>query len=290
MHLTPAQIESFHEKGYLAVEGILGPEDLQPVEDEYARLIDERARQLQAQGKLKDLHADQPFLRRLALLAAQAPEIAGNLDIMQARGPATFNFLKNPKILDLAESFVGGEIVCNPIQHIRATMPHRQTGTQPTPWHQDIGVCWPDVDPYFMLTVWIPLVDATVENGCLEVLPDSHRHGLKRHASTPHGLEVPAEERPAIEPMPIPVHRGGAILFHNYTLHHARPNVSDQVRWSFDLRYHDVYQPTGRPFYPAFLFRSRQRPAALETDYGAWCRRWEFALEASKGAKFYRWS
>lgn len=289
MFLNRSQIDSFYDKGYLVLEDMLGTEDLKPVEEEYSRVIDERARRLQSEGKIQCLHEDQPFARRLALLAAQVPEITGALDIMQARGEATFNFLKNPKILDLAESLVGSEVVCNPIQHIRATLSHKQTGNKPTPWHQDIGVCWPDVDPYFMLTVWIPMVDATVENGCLEVLPGSHKFGLRKHASTPHGLEVPQEERPPIEPEPTPVHVGGVIIFHNYTLHHARPNESDQVRWSFDLRYHDAYMPTGRPFYPAFLFRSKFRPDALQADYKTWCQRWEFALEASKNAKFYRW-
>ena len=54
--------------------------------------------------KLKGaLHADEPFTRRLLLLAKEVPEVATSLDIMQERGEATFNFLKNPKILDVAE-------------------------------------------------------------------------------------------------------------------------------------------------------------------------------------------
>ena len=237
---------------------------------------------------MSSLHEDESFTRRLLLLAKEVPEVATNLDIMQARGEATFNFLKNPKILDVAESLCGSEIVCNPIQHIRAVLPHRATGGHPTHFHQDIGVCWPDTDPYFMLTVWVPIVDATLENGCLAVLPGSHKYGLRQHAYTP-GLNVPEEERPPIKSKPLPVPAGGLILFHNYTLHHALPNESDEIRWSFDLRYHDAYMPSGRPFYPTFLMRSRFRPDALQTDYSTWCERWEFALMAGKDAVRYRW-
>ena len=171
MHLTEAQISSFHEDGYLRLENVLGTDDLQPVIDEYSDIIDRRAQKLYAEGKVSSLHEDEPFTRRLLLLAKEVPEVAGNLDIMQERGEATFNFLKNPKILDVAESLCGSEIVCNPIQHIRAVLPHRATGGSPTHFHQDIGVCWPDTDSYFMLTVWVPVVDATLENGCLAVLP-----------------------------------------------------------------------------------------------------------------------
>ena len=288
MHLTEAQISSFHEDGYLRLENVLDASDLQPVIDEYSEIIDERAQKLYAEGKVSSLHEDESFTRRLLLLAKEVPEVATNLDIMQARGEATFNFLKNPKILDVAESLCGSEIVCNPIQHIRAVLPHRATGGSPTHFHQDIGVCWPDTDPYFMLTVWVPVVDATLENGCLAVLPGSHKYGLRQHAYTP-GLNVPEEERPPIKSEPLPVPAGGLILFHNYTLHHALPNESDEVRWSFDLRYHDAYMPSGRPFYPTFLMRSKFRPDALQTDYETWCQRWEFALMAGKDAVRYRW-
>lgn len=289
MRLTESQISFFHENGYLRLEGVLDEGDLQPVIEEYSDIIDKRAKQFQAEGKVKSLYADESFERRLAFLAAESLEIAAGLDIMQMRGKATFNFLKNPKILDLAESLVGSEVICNPIQHIRPSFPNRVTGRQPTPWHQDAGVCWPETDPYFMLTIWIAIVESTLENGCLEVMPGSHKLGLQHHAHTPYGLDVPPEERPAIAPQSLPVPAGGAILFHNYTLHHARPNDSDTVRWSLDLRYHDAYQPTGRPFYPAFLFRSKLRPEALQTAYDTWCQRWEFALQASKGVKTYRW-
>ena len=267
---------------------MLDADDLQPVIDEYSEIIEGRAQKLYAEGKISSLHEDEPFTRRLLLLSKEAPEVAGNLDIMQERGEATFNFLKNPKILDVAESLCGSEIVCNPIQHIRAVLPHRATGGSPTHFHQDIGVCWPDTDPYFMLTVWVPIVDATLENGCLAVLPGSHKYGLRQHAYTP-GLDIPPEERPPIKSKPLPVPAGGLILFHNYTLHHALPNESDEVRWSFDLRYHDAYMPSGRPFYPTFLMRSKFRPDALQTDYKTWCDRWEFALMAGKDAVRYRW-
>lgn len=290
MRLSQSDVSFFHENGYLLLEDVLNDNDLGPVIEEYSRIIADRAEKLNAAGMVSSTYADKPFTERLLHLVAEAPEVTADLDIMRARGEATFNFLKNPKILDLAESFVGSEIVCNPIQHIRTVLPKKESQREPTPWHQDAGVCWPDTDPYFMLTIWIPIVDATMENGCLQVLPGSHKMGLCTHAWNNAGLAVPPEHQPpGLTPKVLPIRAGGVILFHNYTLHSARPNESNTVRWSFDLRYHDVYQPTGRPYYPAFLMRSRMRPEACQTDYEAWCRRWEFALENSKGVQAYRW-
>lgn len=287
MSVAESQISFFYENGYLRLEDVLDKEDLQPVIDEYSDIIDKRAQKLYAEGKVSSLYEDEPFTRRVLCLAEEAPEAAANLDIMQERGEATFNFLKNPKVLDVAESMTGStEIVCNPIQHIRAVLPHRG-GSRPTQtgWHQDAGVCWPEADPYFILTVWVPIVDATLENGCLQVMPGSHKDGLLMTTTS-----VPEEECPAIEPLPLPVPAGGLILFHNYTLHAAVPNKSDTVRWSFDLRYNDAHQPTGRPFYPGFLMRSKHQPDKLQDDYETWCDRWEFALKAGKDAVRYRWN
>ena len=170
MRLTESQVSFFHDNGYLLLEDALDENDLGPVIDEYKGIIAERAEKLHAEGKVTDTHADKSFTERLLHLSQEAPEITADLDIMRARGEATFNFLKNPKILDIAESFVGSEIICNPIQHIRAVLPKKSSQREPTPWHQDAGVCWPDTDPYFMLTVWIPIVDATLENGCFSYL------------------------------------------------------------------------------------------------------------------------
>ena len=290
MRLTQSEVSFFHDNGYLLLEDVLDERDLGPVIAEYSDIIAERAERLHKDGKVASTHADKPFTERLVHLAAEAPEVTADLDIMRARGEATFNFLKNPKILDLAESFVGSEIMCNPIQHIRTVLPKQSSQREPTPWHQDAGVCWPDTDPYFMLTIWIPIVDATLENGCLQVLPSSHKMGLFTHTWGEAGLLVTPENQPAnLTPKLLPIRAGGVILFHNYTLHSAKPNESETVRWSFDLRYHDVYQPIGRPYYPAFLMRSRLRPEACQTDYETWCKRWEFALENSKGAQAYRW-
>ena len=126
MRLTESQVSFFHDNGYLLLEDALDENDLGPVIAEYEGIIAERAEKLHAEGKVSDTYADKSFTERLLHLSKEAQEITANLDIMQARGEATFNFLKNPKILDIAESFIGSEIICNPIQHIRAVLAEKE--------------------------------------------------------------------------------------------------------------------------------------------------------------------
>ena len=133
MRLTESHVSFFHDNGYLLLEDVLDENDLGPVIAEYEGIIAERAERLHSEEKVSDTHADKPFTERLLHLANEAQEVTANLDIMQARGEATFNFLKNPKILDIAESFVGTEIICNPIQHNPCGLAKKEftTGTYP---------------------------------------------------------------------------------------------------------------------------------------------------------------
>ena len=128
-------------------------EDLRPVIQAYEGVIEERAQQLHAAGHLSSLYADEPFDRRIASIAAEAPEVGqdelgkqrhvfGNsLDIYRVRHPAMFRFLRNPKLLDTVESLVGGEILCHPTQHLRAVLPTSLKDlTRTVDWHQDAAV------------------------------------------------------------------------------------------------------------------------------------------------------
>jgi ectoine hydroxylase-related dioxygenase (phytanoyl-CoA dioxygenase family) len=203
-----------------------------------------------------------------------------------------FEFLHNPKLLDVMESIFGSELLCSPVQHVRI-VPPTTTKTQSVSaayaWHQDYAVLWPEADNQLIAGLWIPLVDAALENGCLEVIPGSHKLGPLPHRKVTEVETVP-EAVPPTQPVAVPLKVGSALLLRNYLLHRARPNTSNRIRWSLDLRYQHPYTPTGRPYYPSFVVRSRMKPSAVLTDYETWNERWEFALGATEAVKAYaRW-
>jgi phytanoyl-CoA hydroxylase len=281
MRLTEDQVRSFRSEGVLVVENVVTADDLAPVIAEYEQWIDRRARQLQAEGKIADLHEGESFTRRFALLYAQSREIEQGLDIMQARGPAMFAFLRNGNLLDAVECLVGPEITCSPIQHIRAKPPAAVSGEGAgfynVPWHQDAGVTWEEADDSDIVTCWVALVDATPENGCMEVMPGVFKHGYREHQAE-GGTTIRPALLPTVEPRPVPVKQGGVVFMHRYTPHRSVPNLTDEVRWSIDLRYQKTGTPTGRPFHPDFVVRSRARPESVLTDHAEWVRLWTDAL------------
>lgn len=290
MKLTDEQVSFFRENGYLVAEKMVTSDDLAPVIAEYEAFIDKRAHELKAEGKITDLCENEGFRTRMARLYAQSLEIAKGMDIMEMRGRAMFNFLRNDNLLDAVESLVGPEITCNPIQHIRAKVPDSlsKSGFYNVPWHQDIGVTLEEATNSDIITCWMAVVDATVENGCMEVLPGVWKNGELGHHSGEGGTTIVPDELPEVQAVPVPVGAGGFVFMHRSTPHRSTPNFSDGVRWSIDLRYQPTGQPTGRPLHPEFVARSRSNPASVFTDYEAWSRNWVTALENSKGAKMHR--
>ena len=291
MGLTADQAQTFRRDGVLVAEDVLTEADLAPVIAEYSAWIEARANALFEEGKITRRYADTPFARRVALLYAQTPDIMRDMDIMQMRGAATFAFLRNPRLLDAVESLVGPEIICNPIQHIRAKPPAALSGENAgfynVPWHQDSGVMRAEADASNVVTCWLPLVDATVENGCMEVMPGAWERGHLTHQAA-GGTTIRPDLLPDIAPRPVPVRKGGIVFMHRHTPHRSTPNFTDEVRWSLDLRYQPTGVPTGRPFHPEFVARSRQNPDSVLTDHAEWSRRWQEALANSQNEQAHR--
>lgn len=313
--LTPTQLDHFHDQGYLVVEGLLDFDTvLRPILQEYEGVLDRLAHELHAAGSIPSTYAELPFQQRLTRVYQDSGKVhaqyfdfslpQGNVqpDTPFWAGPAVFRTLVNEDLLDAVESIVGPEIYSNPVQHIRLKPPEHLTPKNPdtglpqlgiTPWHQDNGVVLPEADEGQILTVWFSLTDASVEHGCLQVFPGSHRRGLLHHCRRPVGLTVADAVLPTDTPVSLPMKAGDVLFLTQLTCHSSLSNVSDGVRISFDLRYQPVGKPTGRPAFPGFVARSRANPASQLRDAAAWERLWRdtrdrMALQQEKGP-FNRW-
>lgn len=290
MRLRQSQIDDFYEQGYLQLAGVLEPADLNPVRWELEGIVDRNARRLFAERKITSLHEREPFQRRVAQIAMESLEILGDVSPHQSLGPAIFHLMCNPKLLDIVESLVGAEILCHPIHVLRARIPDSIA-----PWagnrsgfHQDVAVVQPDGENTLMVTLWIPFVDATEKNGCVQVIHGSHKHGLRVHQWT-HTYLIGEEELPPGERKPLETEAGGIAVFHPYLCHVSGENRSEGVRWTTDLRYQDPSQPTGHPYLSGFIARSRSNPAS-ELAYPEWVTMWETALaDDSPKPQVERW-
>ncbi|MCY3781327.1 MAG: phytanoyl-CoA dioxygenase family protein [Chloroflexi bacterium] len=285
-------------KGYAIVEGVLDSDAIQEIAADYEQLLDRLALEWHAQGRISSAFDGLPFAERLTTVISDSNEdlfqhfdITLPNDTVTPETPfhvsrATYDFLRNEALLDKVEEVIGGEILSNPIQHVRIKPPQHRVESlssnllKATGWHQDRGVAREVADDSGMLTVWIAVTDATLENGCLKVAPYSHLNGLAVHCMLDH-LRIP-DQLLSGEPLPLPIKAGDAIFMHSDTQHGSLPNVSDTIRWSFDLRYQPIGLPTGRDEFPSLVVRSRENPAQVG-DYESWREAWYSARDYLAG-------
>lgn len=277
MRLSAAQRTHFHEEGYVAIEGALPPEDLDPLIADFDELVGDIATELAAEGRIVDQYADLPFERRLAALTCAAgASLQRRVSFPANHRRAMFDFITNTRLLDLVEGLVGPEIHCHPSQHVRPKLP-AFIGEQCrdfsflSPVHQDSAALLQEADETLLVTSWIPLVDVSQDMGPVEVYPGLHKGEIRRHMGV-HGagLTIAPEAQPDIVPVPVPLAKGSVLLLHGRTPHRSRPNGTQVVRWSLDLRWNDARKPSGRPL-PGLLVRSRTTPL---TSYEDWLRAW----------------
>jgi hypothetical protein len=265
MKVTEAHLKQFEEEGYVVIEGVLTDDDLEPIIQDYIAFIDEKARELHSQGKLVNLYAEEPFETRLARIVEDVPDGMGNTDIGATRRRDTFEFLRNTNLLDAIEPFVGPELTCNAISHMRPKMPREDVG-----FHQDAVFTTQEAHHILQLTVWLPLMDVDEENGCMQVRPGIHK---RKKVFWQYGRDLPEEHT-----VTLPMKKGDVLFVHKLTPHGSGLNHTDQVRWSMDLRYQKTGGPSPRPEWPSSIVRSRQ-DSATETKYEAWRDAWAAGLE-----------
>ena len=278
--LTAAQKQSFADTGHLVLPSVLGGDLLRRLTAEYETVLDAVVDRAIAVGELSN-RPEGDFLTRLRSVHQAGVDWFQSLDISLPNteitadtpfhiGPAVFELMTSRVILDTVESLIGDEIVSNPIQHIRLKPPAGELAADEnrahvglTAWHQDRGVAHAEADQTEMVTVWVAVTEATVENGCLVVIPGPVNDGLLEHC--PAGqTHIPDTLLDADRATALPVPAGSLVLLHPSIPHASLPNTSDVMRWSFDLRYHKRGDASGRAHFPSFVVRSRSHDCVAD--------------------------
>ena len=266
--LDQTQIDKFHREGFLIARNVVPRDAVQALQAEIEATIDWQAQMLRERGEIAEMHEDADFLHRTALLHAQSPRILDPIAHGIHTGPAIFNLLTCPAILDIMEQLLGPEILVSSIYRLRPKLPGLAEGV--IPWHQDSAYFHSCADDDLVPTFWVPLMNATVESGCMEVLPGCHRKGVLRHywadLRAP-GLSVHPDHMPDVRPVPVPAGIGDAVIMTNLTPHRSTDNVSSLIRWSADIRFNSPEAGDYGPNEASFLGRSKVRPDDVITDW-----------------------
>lgn len=152
-----------------------------------------------------------------------------------ARDPFWVRLVSDPRLLDIAERFIGPDIALF-ASHYIAKPPFTGKAVR---WHQD-GAFWP-LDPMKVVTLWLAVDRSTPENGCLRVIPGTHLgelHAVREleDQDAVFGVEsaVDVDESRAVDMVLEP---GDVEVHHPGIMHGSNANASPRRRCGLTIRY-----------------------------------------------------
>ncbi|MET9020958.1 phytanoyl-CoA dioxygenase family protein [Actinopolymorpha sp. NPDC004070] len=235
--VTPEQWDFYDENGYVVLGRVLSDEDLSGLRDRIDDIMLGRAaidydRLLMQLDSRNGAYAD---------AGKQSKGWKGaTLDYRKIQDlefdPLFLSYLRRPLFEEICRQTYG-DIPVSAFRAMFMNKPARQ-GTF-LPWHQDR---WAFLDRDPLITVWTALDPATVANGCVQVIPGSHKQGL---INPEHGSGFLTEEQAKEHCLPEKVHHlelqpGEAVLLHNWLVHSSDVNTTDIPRRAFSVCYMDA--------------------------------------------------
>jgi ectoine hydroxylase len=163
-------------------------------------------------------------------------------------------FARCERIVRSAEQILGGEVYH---YHSKMIMKDPRVGGAWT-WHQDYGYWYQNgVLQPLLTSVSIAVDRATMENGCLQIIPGSHLCGRVDHILTGDQAGADRERvEEILKRMPleyVEMEPGDALFFHSNLLHRSDQNKSEHPRWSMICCYNaarnDPYKEAHHPRY-----------------------------------------
>ncbi|MGO9994689.1 MAG: phytanoyl-CoA dioxygenase family protein [Steroidobacteraceae bacterium] len=224
--LSEAQLESFRRDGYVVVQNLTEPGEIENLRVAYDRLFSERRGW--ESGDLFDLVGDDSK--------------KGELALPQLLWPSRYEPALRKTKLATSANMIARQLLGPDVQNIleHAIMKPAQTGAA-TPWHQDDAFNRPGSGFVEQISIWMALQDVTLDSGCLKYIRGSNHGPLFPHRSPGddpriHGLET-AEIPDLKNCVSVPVPCGGAVIHHSRTLHSAGVNTSSIPRRAYVLGY-----------------------------------------------------
>jgi ectoine hydroxylase-related dioxygenase (phytanoyl-CoA dioxygenase family) len=214
--LTQREIEQFQNDGFVAIEKVLTPGELA----EARQVVDgfvERSRSL--------ARDDGTFILEPSH-SASVPRLARINQPVKVH-PVFDRIMRSDAVLDRVADLIGSAVRYH---HSKLNMKMSGVGA-PVEWHQDF-VFFPHTNDD-VLAVGIALDDCTPENGCLLVIPGSHRGPLLDHHQNDVFVGGIASDCPEVawdKVVELPIPAGGISIHHSRTLHASAPNQSNKSR------------------------------------------------------------
>ena len=223
--LMAEQVEQYKRSGFVNGGPVIGDTEIEELQREVLRVIDDR---------------DNPAVVQPVSLSNLSSDI--NTPIWQIvniweASPAFKALVSNPTIAEMAAQLSGAS---------ELRLWHDQVQYKPEArggrlhWHQDSPL-WRTLQPKDgQITAWVALDDAEADNGCMYMVPGSHKWGNKQAEldQIPHGGGLPETfEGRDVHFMMCPVKKGHVHFHHSLTWHGSGTNHSNRPRRAIAIHF-----------------------------------------------------
>jgi len=225
--LSSAQIDAFHQHGFIRIEGFADA-------DTTRRMLEEARGLAQRKERNQEIF-DALILPESALDTSIAlADRTSKIFRIHRHEPVFRQFACAPETLETIVDLMGPEVDCFLSQFI-----FKQPGALGQPWHQDAFYFPFDGPP--QIGLWLAVTEARLDNGPLWVLPGSHREPVhnavrdsRKHAN--YGY-VEIVDHDMSEAVPVLMAQGDLLIFHGHLMHRSTDNESGDLRAAMVYHY-----------------------------------------------------
>ncbi len=210
--ISPENQVFYQDYGYLIAPDTLSSEEVSELKQETAQIFRGRRGEIEGLVAVDDQNSDTEVLKKY--VAIHFPHKIS---------PLIRSYLAHPKVVDILTDVVSPNVKC-----MQSMLFVKAPGKAGQAWHQD---------EYFIPTrdrslvgVWIAIDDATVDNGCLWIIPGSHKPGFIRPRVANHSDEyadvdtIDVSAFSSSDMVPVEVNSGSVVFFNGYVLHSSQRN------------------------------------------------------------------
>jgi phytanoyl-CoA hydroxylase len=225
--ITDEHIEQFHERGYLVIHEAFTQIETAQGMDGLLHLMT---------GKNPDFTGHQlekiPSKKIDSLNLNQHKEFIRKLFYFVEYDQRLKDMAFNPKLLDVLQRIIGDDDLS--MFQDMALLKQARIGRE-KPWHQDMAYFNVPLDTT-IIGAWIALDEATVDNGCMMIIPGSHKKGAVIHFRK-RDWQICDTDVMNDSAVAVPLKPGGVLLFHGL-IHHGTPaNRTDNHRRALQFHY-----------------------------------------------------
>lgn len=224
-HLTAEQQERYVQDGFLVLEDLISEDQVVALRER----VTEYTHGGRPVGSLQ-IHSE-PRVLRGELSVRHPGDGIRKIDGL-VQGDRLFGDLGlHPRLVGVMQELVGPDLK---MFRNSLLLKPPEVGS-PKGWHQD-SPYWP-IEPMALCSCWLPLEEATEENGCMVVIPGLHTRGALPHQEVTDDFVIVPEALELSQARPVPMRAGSGLFFHSLLPHYTAPNRSKLWRRAIVLTY-----------------------------------------------------